>query len=262
MHRSPIKSLGKSLVGRIATRIGQHRRLLNNGTIVAFHRVTDQFPMNDLIISESLFRDYCQFFRRYFDVIGLSELVDDLSNGRSLSGKLAITFDDGYRDNFDSAAPILLDMGLPATFFIVSRFIGTDHLPWWDKKAGTPARWMTWEQIRSLVDRGFEIGSHTCSHVNLSECSAEQAEYEIRQSLHDICNNGIAVRHFSYPFGMASNFNEQCRQIVRDAGYASCSTLDHSQCRDPFDLGRVPISSFYRSPFHFLGDVIIQSGRN
>src|SRR5205807_7807336 len=86
----------KSLLGAVAFRTGLHRVLLHDrAVIVLFHRVGEP---------AGAFRDYCDFFEKYFRVISLEELLDRLASGRDVSRCLVITFDDGYRDNHDVAA--------------------------------------------------------------------------------------------------------------------------------------------------------------
>src|SRR5215208_2750565 len=95
--------LGK---GRLTARI--HRTALGtSGTIVAFHRVSDVVAEDGLTMGSSRFEQFCRFFKANFDVIPLSEFVTRLRQGRSVGGTMAITFDDGYLDNYEVAAPVL-----------------------------------------------------------------------------------------------------------------------------------------------------------
>src|SRR6185295_4895874 len=119
--------------------------LRNAAVVVAFHRVTDAPDSDSLSVSARTFERYCRFFHRYFKVVPLGDLVDKLARGVCLNHELAITFDDGYRDNFENAMPVLQKLSLPATFFIVSDWIGTDVVPWWDSQRGFRHPWMTWD---------------------------------------------------------------------------------------------------------------------
>jgi peptidoglycan/xylan/chitin deacetylase (PgdA/CDA1 family) len=61
---------------------------------------------------------------------------------------------------------------------------------------------LTWERVRELANSGFEFGAHTCSHINMSHCSLEEAEEEIKQSKEEIESRlGREVKGFSYPYG-------------------------------------------------------------
>ena len=66
-------------------------------------------------------------------MITLNELIDQVEGGLPwCEPVMLLTFDDGYRDNFDLAAPILRDRNVPATFFVPSGFLESPRLPWWD----------------------------------------------------------------------------------------------------------------------------------
>ena len=119
----------KTALGRLmfATRLDA-LLLRRTGVVVAFHRVHDGGDEGGLSISRDLFERHCRFFKRHFDVVPLADLVTRLEQGRPVDRLLAITFDDGYRDNFVNARPVLEALSLPATFFVVSQWIGTDDV--------------------------------------------------------------------------------------------------------------------------------------
>src|SRR5206468_12969255 len=128
----------------------------NTAVVVAFHHV-GEWPAGDgLTVNVQMFERFCTFFRRYFRVVSLRDLVRKLERGVELNRELAITFDDGYRDNFENAAPVLEKLSLPATFFVVSGWMGSDVVPPWDERRGRRYPWMTWDDVRSLHQRGFE----------------------------------------------------------------------------------------------------------
>jgi peptidoglycan/xylan/chitin deacetylase (PgdA/CDA1 family) len=71
--------------------------------------------------------------KRLATVVALEDALEALAAGRRLPPRaVAITFDDGYRDNLDVAAPLLEDLGLPATFFLVPGLLSGDVRPWWE----------------------------------------------------------------------------------------------------------------------------------
>src|SRR5437867_7058827 len=177
----------KSLLGRIVFESRLSAILLRNAAvIVAFHRIHDSAGSDGLSISVGMFERYCRFFMRHFRVISLRDLVHRLERGRELSRDLAITFDDGYRDNFENAAPVLEKLGLPATFFVVTRWIGTDIVPFWDEEQGVRHPWMTWDQVRGLHRKGFDVGAHTQTHVDLGRLPETEARQEIIGSRLDL----------------------------------------------------------------------------
>ena len=125
-----VKSRIKTLAGQLAGGLGFYTRTFRSKmTIVTFHRVTDAIPEDGLTSGAAKFAEFCDFFGRYFRVLSLSEQVAASKAGRDLGGSLSITFDDGYLNNFEVAAPILRRAGLPATFFVTTGFIGSNKIP-------------------------------------------------------------------------------------------------------------------------------------
>ena len=136
-----MRGLVKDALGRLVSASRLDALLLRRtGVIVAFHRVQDGHDPEGLSLSREMFERHCRFFRSHFNVVPLRELVSRLERGETLNRHLAITFDDGYRDNFENARPVLEKLSLPATFFVVSRWIDTDAWPWWDREQGVRRR--------------------------------------------------------------------------------------------------------------------------
>jgi peptidoglycan/xylan/chitin deacetylase (PgdA/CDA1 family) len=245
------RALGHTL---FTTRL--HELLLRNtAAIVAFHRVKNTTGTEALTVSLPLFERYCAFFKKHFDVVPLHEIVDRLERGKKLNGELAITFDDGYRDNYENAAPVLLKLALPATFFVVTKWIGSETVPWWDSMHGTRHPWMTWPQVRSLHRLGFAIGVHTRTHADLGSIDVRAAERETVGARHDLeAQLGAPVELFAYPYGSRANLTDSNRQIVREAGFRCCCSCFGglvAPATDPFHLARVPVTPRYPSPHAF-----------
>lgn len=222
------------------------------GVIVAFHRVNDQTAGDALTRGTADYARFCRFFRRHFDVVPLADMIAAVENGTSTRGQLAVTHDDGYLDNYEEALPILEDVGIPATFFISAGLMGTDVVAEWDREIDPPPRWMSWEQVRSMRDRGFTIGAHTSTHVDLGAVDGEVATPELVTSREQLERElGETVDLFAYPFGGAENITPANRERVRAAGYRCCLSC-HGGLVEPgadvFDLPRVPISPWYENP--------------
>src|SRR6185437_5181619 len=166
----PVSKWFKGVIGRLAGTAGAYARSFRSKMdIVAFHRVNDEMKEDGVTCSSARFQEFCEFFKEHFRVVPASQQVAGCRDYCDMGGTLSITFDDGYQDNFEVAAPILRKLGLPATFFITTGFIGTDFVPPWDSHL-TPRRpWMTWDQVRSLRDQGFDIGAHTDSHIDMGK---------------------------------------------------------------------------------------------
>lgn len=167
--------------------------------------------------------------------------VAPLADAVSVPGcGVAITFDDGYRDNVLHAAPVLAELGLPATFFLVAGRLGG----WLDHDAGrSGAELMTWDEAAQLRDMGaFELGCHTLGHRRLSTLTETEQRDEICTS-HEMLERRLgAVTSFAYPFGSALDYTAATVALVRDAGFARAVSNRfgvHVPGADPFTCRRI-----------------------
>jgi len=229
--------------------------LRNSAVIVAFHRVQETDSTDSLSIDTVAFERHCRFYRRHFRVVPLRELVHRIANGEPINRHLSITFDDGYRDNYEKARPILEKLSLPATFFVVSEWIETDVVPWWDRARDVRHPWMTWDEVRTLHRRGFEIGAHTGSHVDLGKVSPEEARDDVLGG-RLVLERQLAARvdSFAYPYGGRNHLTEANREVVKSAGFNCCCSAFggiNPAGTDPFHLKRVPVSPWHTSPHQF-----------
>ncbi|MES2625736.1 MAG: polysaccharide deacetylase family protein [Pseudomonadota bacterium] len=105
-----------------------------------YHRIgnPDETPFDPNIYScdEIHFAKQIAAIRDRFKIIQIKELLEIIASGRPLQEPMAmITFDDGYRGNYENAFPILLAEKVPGLFFLPTSYISCDHIPWWDEVA-------------------------------------------------------------------------------------------------------------------------------
>jgi len=154
--------------------------------------------------------------RRGYQFVSLDELLSQIENqGREHPKSVVVTFDDGWLDNWRHAAPVLEQLGIPATFFVT-----TSHL-----RSGQPdSTRLSGGQLRSLADRGFTIGSHTRNHADLAHVPVAAAREELQESRLDLeLVLGKPADYFAYPGG---SFNARVVDLGRETGYrAACSVL-------------------------------------
>jgi peptidoglycan/xylan/chitin deacetylase (PgdA/CDA1 family) len=196
--------------------------------IVHYHQVRPK--------DRKAFERQLQYYQRKYDIISMSEAVKLLTRKTdALKGNsrryLVVTFDDGFKDNVEVAAPILERYEIPACFFIVTDFISIkpqdrEKLELFAKERfyiPTPEVNMNWEDIRTLIQKGFELGSHTRTHRRLSSLPIETVADELVESRQCIeTHTGQSARHFAWPFGTANDFHPDFRELVREQGYVSC----------------------------------------
>ena len=191
-------------------------------SILLFHRVTDAIPEDGLTVTTAWFDGFCDLMHDRFHVISLSEMHRILKSGETPPQRtVAITFDDCYRDNL-YAARLLAEHQLPATFFIPTKYVGTDHVFDWDRDL-KPMPNLGWADVNEMLQLGHEIGSHTVSHADLGKIGPDEARIELadsKRTLEDRLQR--AVRWLAYPYGGRGNFNPAYLPVVTELGYDGC----------------------------------------
>ena len=105
--------------------------------ILLYHRIaTSESDVHALCVPPEVFRRQTEFLARHRRIVPLREMALAAMEGQSLDGAVAITFDDGYLDNLELAAPILAEFGAPATFFLTSEQLDRPRRFWWDVLEG------------------------------------------------------------------------------------------------------------------------------
>lgn len=121
-------------------RISFHKNVLkyknSSLRIVYYHLISDNSPeyyFNNKALSVNEFRKHIKFFKKHFEIIKLEEALKICEQNSSLQNKLVISFDDGFRENYSTIAPILADEGISATFFMITDCIDNRNLMWRNK---------------------------------------------------------------------------------------------------------------------------------
>ena len=150
-------------------------------------------------------------------------LTEATANDGNPGRKFVITFDDGYCNVLENAAPVLRQFGFRAIQFITVNFIGGRN-EWMLHDGDVPERLMARREIQEWLSAGHEIGSHSLSHPQLAKAPLARARQEIADSkkrLEDMFSSPI--RHFCYPYG---SWNETVRELAAEAGYETACTTN------------------------------------
>lgn len=219
--------------------------------VLVYHQISEPIEKKDrvnLSMPPDMFMSQMKYLHDKGCVsITLDELAEIETNKKKDSRKLmAITFDDGYMDNYTNAFPILQEFGLSATIFTVAGFMGKSR--GWGSDA--PRQYMDWPQAREMTRAGISFQSHTCTHPDLTKIGMNEVVKEITDSRKIIEDRiGNPVRHFSYPYGM---YNDDVINAVRKAGYlrsyAAGMSDKGSFVRERFDVD----SKDSRLAFYFM----------
>lgn len=194
--------------------------------IICYHCVKDEMNSYLRPTTVSDFDRQMQYLSARYCPMSLERMAHCLCNHTPLPSKaVAVTFDDGYQDNYINAYPVLRRYSIPATVFLATNFIGTGEIPAWEEGhyAGTKALMLSWEQVREMSDGGVAFGSHTVSHPFLTKIPRKQCEWEVCRSKEMIEQQiGKPVTTFAYPSG---DFDSQTREVVREAGYCAAVSI-------------------------------------
>jgi peptidoglycan/xylan/chitin deacetylase (PgdA/CDA1 family) len=226
--RVAVKFLIKLVAGTLWLPIALLRRPAG-ARILCYHKVNDTAG-NKLSVSTRAFRRQLAYLARHHHVIPLSVLIDTLRADAALPPRsVVITFDDGYRDAFVNAVPILREHGFSATFFITTGLVAEEHP--FAHDAGFERftnRTMRWDEVRQLLEAGMEVGSHGITHRVLAGLDGDAQAKEIVESRIVLeAQLGRRVDAFSYPSGSSADFDATARALVEKAGYTcACTTID------------------------------------
>ena len=187
----------------------------------------------DLSVTPELFASHLQALADAgYTTISMYDLLAHLSQGAPLPLKpVVLTFDDGYRDNYENAFPLLHEMGMIATFFVVTDYMDAEN----------PA-YLTWEMARTMQAGGMYIESHGRNHTSLRNRTDDYLVWQALGSAETIEHEiGVRPRFITYPFGI---YDENTIRIFESAGFWGGVTIRAGATHatdDLFQLKRVRV---------------------
>jgi len=197
-------------------------------------------------VSEKEFEQQMLFLATNSQVVSLKQLINnELETGL----QVAITFDDGYESVYDLALPIMEKHGITATVYLNTGMIdesrNNDSIPEQGHYQGE--KFMTWPQVRKLVEKKWNIGSHGVQHYDLTKMDVADVNHELKQSKQDIEQKlKISCTDFSYTWG---HYNTEVKNLVAEAGYSSSVSGEHGPLEEDssqFAIPRVDIRKDYQ----------------
>jgi len=203
--------------------------------VLTYHGI-EPIATNSYAVSVDNFRKQMEYLRRHCNVVSLTKLEEYLTKKVSLpSNTVLLAFDDGFKDFYQNAYPILQEHQLPAVCFVITAKVG-----------GQDEIRMNWDEVNELAHSGLvTIGSHTVSHHSLARLDEVALRQEIKGSKSDIeCKLNLEIKSFSYPYGTPRDFDDRCVAKLAESGYTlSFTSVNGVNWKDtnPFKLRRTKI---------------------
>jgi peptidoglycan/xylan/chitin deacetylase (PgdA/CDA1 family) len=199
--------------------------------ILMYHEVGD--GPNQLYVRTSDFEAQVRWLaEERYTTIPISGVRAVLAGRGDAKGRVvALTFDDGYESHYSKVYPLLKEMGMTATFFVIT------------EKIGRPG-YLSWDELGEMVRGGMEVGCHSATHRDLTRTrSSATIDYEVSSPKAVLERKlGVSVGYFCYPSGKNS---AALRERVKRAGYLGGVTTAPGWALvggDPYLLRRVRVS--------------------
>jgi len=194
--------------------------------VFCYHKMSAN-PTGFYEVSTEDFKEQLQLLHdEGYESVTASQIADYLEGKADLPEKaVALTFDDGLKSVLTESKPLMDKHGFVGTAFLISESVGgKGHL--------------TWEDVAELEKAGWEIGSHTVSHINPTKVSAEKLAEELAGSKATLEEHTASkVISLAYPYG---NYDNDVMREVREAGYRIAFSIDRGPADQTDDPMRVP----------------------
>lgn len=167
-----------------------------------------------------------------YTTISLYQLLAHLTQGLPLPEKpVVITFDDGYRDTYENAFPLLRAHGMTATFFVITDFIDEQR-----------PLYLSWDMAREMLTAGMSIESHSRNHFTLKGQDDDYLVWQALGSLETLQYElGVRPRFISYPAG---DYDQRTIDVFKSANYWAGLTTEQGteqSSEHPFELERIRV---------------------
>lgn len=207
----------------------------DRGVPVLYYHSIDPSESNEVILSPQKLRAQLQYIKDSgYTTLTMTELNDYISKHTPIPEKsIVITFDDGYKDNYTNAFPILKELDMKATIFVITSVIDDGY-------------YLSKNEIKELSDYGIDIQSHTVKHLHLNTLSYEEQLKELKASketLEAITNKPVIS--VAYPFG---DHDENTLKAAKASGYTLGFLTDKGLAKptsQSISLNRIYVSSAY-----------------
>ena len=179
--------------------------------VIAFHSIRPNKGQDIYAFDPDVFEEIVLYINTKYGFSDLDTVSQHIQNETPPKRQFLISFDDGYRDNYEIVLPILEKYNIRGIFFILPQYIGKKNV--WDRRAQVYLQHMNHHQLLDLSRRGHTIGSHGLTHNSFLKLSDKDLKKEFVQSkemLEQLI--GDKIEYFAYPYG---DSNDHIGQIGR-----------------------------------------------
>jgi len=207
----------------------------NKIPILMYHSISYE-KGNALRIPKESFRNQMRYLKdNNYTTLSLDELYAYMKMGKKLPAKsIVITFDDGYKDNYTNAFPILEEFKFKATVFVITNAIDKDK------------NYLTSNEIKLMDKNNMRIESHTASHEHLDKIPYKDEVTTMTTSKSNLEKIlGREINYIAYPYG---EYNSDTIKAAKQSGYKLAFSTEFgwiNKNNNIYSLGRIYISSFY-----------------
>lgn len=260
-HHDPRKDQSMGIIRKIFDKISRRawemkmppsikRKIFDSrGLLVLMYHSTPKYESDYAYAThESSFKEQMSFLSEHFEVLSMKEVIEFIQGLRPASKTypmVAITFDDGYQDNYDVAWPVLKDKAIPFSVFLTTNFISENN--------GT---FMSWHEVEELQkSKMVTLGAHCRNHFNLKALKEDDKLSEIVGSkciIEEHIHNSIET--FAYPGG---GYDECSLEIVKQnysLGFKD-RCIGNDSDSDSRKVGRINIDARHDSFKNFLIEI-------
>lgn len=198
--------------------------------VLCYHGVGDEWVSHLTVRTSALEAQLSYLVDRGYRSTTFTNLVTERPSGRVV----AVTFDDGFRSVLELALPIVKRYGMIATVFVPTDYVETGAVATWPgmerwltREQERHLRILSWGEVRTLAESGWEIGSHTRSHARLRDLADDELDWELRGS-RLICEEKLQqpCRSLAYPYGGPEiDFDLRTARAAGAAGYEAAGTI-------------------------------------
>lgn len=222
------------------------RNRSKRATFLCYHSVAPEGPRYLTVSLELFERQLAVLRRRRLRSGGLPDL-EALAEGRRIEPTVFLTFDDGFRDNYETVMPLLREHGHRAFVFVLPPLVDEGAPLEWSEVAEDARRYsssmrsVTWPMLEEMKEKGFEVGGHTLTHPHLRDLDGEALREELWESRTRIKDRLGSCDTLAYPFG---EWSSEVAIAAADCGYRfafSLPTKTGQRLATPLSIPRINV---------------------